>query len=188
MNIAEAIEYDLECVREYASRLITFSNASAKDFVTFSSKRRGAIEYMPIDIASFARPDLVSSIYALVDYRLKTLCAHHHRKSKATETFEEFRNRDKGKTSDLARYRKYLQTIVGVDLAPIQASYKHLDLMRRIRNAYIHLGGYADNETSKLVAAIPGISMNASLLIVSEAYVHESIDHASHLLLHIAQA
>lgn len=188
MNIAELIEDDIACVREYCTRLISFADASSKDFVPPSSKRPGTVEYLPISVAYLVRPDLISNIYALADFRLKTLCEHHHGSGKAPETFQQFRKRDKSKTSDLARYRKYFQSVAQLDLSPLLPSFNHLDLMRRIRNSYMHHGGHADEETSRLVAGVTGVSMSSSVLIVSDAYIHESLEHAARILLHIAQA
>ena len=57
MNIAELIEDDIACVREYCTRLISFADASSKDFVPPSLKRPGTVEYLPISVAYLVRPD-----------------------------------------------------------------------------------------------------------------------------------
>lgn len=188
MNITEAIDYDLECVREYCKRLIAFANASSRDFIPPKAKSTRGTQYLPIDVSHLVRPDLISNIYALVDFRLKTLCDHHHKSGKAASSFQEFKRSDKGKTSDLARYKKYLQSEASIDFAPFQDSFKHLDLMRRIRNTYMHHGGHADEDTSRVVAGVHGVTTSASLLVVSDEYISESIDHAAKLLLSIANA
>ena len=188
MNISDLIDNDIECVREYCTRLIAFAEASSPDFVPAKSRRTKTLQYLPINIAHLVRPDLISNMYALLDFRLKTLCEHHHRAGRAAQTFAEFRRNDKGRTSDLARYKKYFQTVASIDLQPVQESYKHIDKMRRVRNAYMHSGGYADEETASAIGDVPGVYIAASLLIVTNEYVHASLDHVATYLNAIAQA
>ena len=186
MSISDLIDYDIECLREYCTRLITFAETSPQDFVSAKSHRTKNLQYLSINIANLVRPDLISNMYALLDFRLKTLCEHHHLAGRAAQTFAEFRRNDKGRTSDLARYKKYFQTVSNIDLQPVQESYKHIDKMRRVRNAYMHSGGHADEETASAVKDVPGVLITASLLIVTSEYVHASLDHVATYLNAIA--
>lgn len=188
MTIAKVIDQDIERVSEYCTRLIAFADASPTEFATRKPRRGKLPTYLPINIPSLVRRDLIANIYSLLDFRLKSLCHFHHQSGRIQESFAEFKSKDRSKSSDLARFKKYFQVVGGFDLQVVQASYKHLDVMRRIRNAYMHNGGEADEDAQKLVAELDGVTVEHSLISVSEAYIYECIHHAAAYLRTIAQA
>lgn len=188
MKISEVIEYDVDCVREYCNQLLAFAESPPKDFTPTKSKREADLPFQPISISHLVRSDLLCNIYSLLDYRLKSLCQYHEKISKPEKSFEKFKQGDKSRTSDLDRYRRYFQTIVGIDLKPRLSEFRHLDLVRRIRNVYIHDGGHADDGMLALVANISGVTCHGSLLVVKDEYIYETLDHASAYLQTIAKA
>ena len=175
-------------MREYVTRLIAFAEELRLESASPRTRRGYRTNLHPIEIGHLIRPDLICNIYSLLDFRLRTLCEHHEKKSPSTMKFEGFKKKDKNRSSDLDRYRRYFQTVVGIDLKPAQAIFNKLDLLRRIRNSYIHSGGHPDDDTAKLLAVIPGVTMNATLLVVTDAYIFESLENANQYLHAIAQA
>jgi len=188
MKTSELIDADIECMREYSARLIEFATQLQDEFASSSSQRGYRSNLRPIDISHLIRPDLICSIYSLLDFRLRSLCEHHERKASNVLKFEAFKRGDRSRTSDLDRYRRYFQNEVGIDLKPLRAIFDQLDLLRRIRNSYIHSGGHMDEKAVKLVSNIHGVSVHYTLLVVNDEYIFESLENTQSYLHAIAQA
>lgn len=188
MSISERVNYDVQRMREYFSQLIAFAESSAKSFVPPYSAGDNLSVYQPLNVTHLVRPDMVCNVYSLLDFWLQELCRYQHQRRTLSLTFSDFKKGDKSGTSDLERYRKYFINVAGVDLSAVHPSFQCLDVLRKVRNAFIHRGGHADESVGKVVAKTPGISLQTTLVVVSDRYIFESLDHASQFMQAIVQA
>ena len=187
MNVSDRIAYDVQCMREYFSQLFAFAASAAKPFVAGPSDAEVGTQFLPIGISHLVRPDMACNIYSLADFWLAGLCKHHQERGRLVRSFEAFK-KDERKSSDLQRYRKYLTEIAGLDLTAAQPSFLRLDELREVRNTFIHGGGHATERKRTTITRLPGVSLQTSLVVVTDAFIWESLDHASQYLQTIATA
>jgi len=189
MSISERVNDDVQCMREYFSQLIAFAESFAKAFAPPSAAGDNTSVYQPLNVTHLVRPDMVCNVYSLLDFWLQELCRYQQQHRTLSMTFSDFKKKDKSRTSDLERYRKYISNIAGVDLRAVHPSFKSLDVLREVRIAFIHRGGHAkEKRIRELVTKTPGISLETTLIVVSDRYIFESLDHASQFMQAIAQA
>lgn len=184
MSISDRINYDVERIRDYFTRLMSFAEESAKNPPASASAEP---QFLPRGIAYLIRPDMVCNIYSFVDFWLAELCLYHQRRKGLSVTFEAFKKANQ-KCSDLQRYKKYLTKVALIDLSTAQGSFNHIDSLRKVRNIFIHGGGHVPDKKRVAITAIPGISIQASLVVVTDRFVWQSLDHASLYLRSIAEA
>ena len=187
MNITDRVAYDVECMREYFRQLFSFAESSAKPFVPQSA---AGTQFLPLGIAHLVRPDMACNIYSLVDFWLVELCAYHQRRGNLLETFDKFKKtkKAKGEVSDLHRYARYLSEIASLDLPAFQSSFDRLDALREVRNILIHAGGHVSDKKRTIIECIPETSIQTTLVIVTEPFIFQSLDHASQYLQAVAKA
>lgn len=187
MNIADRIAYDIDCMREYFRQLFSFAKSSSKPFVPEPAT---GTPFMPGGVAHFVRPDMACNIYSLVDFWLSELCAYHQRRGNLSKTFEKFKNTEarKRKVSNLQIYAAYLSEIASLDLSSFQRSFDRLNELREVRNILIHAGGHVSDKKRSSIECIPEISIQGSLVVVTELFISQSLDHASQYLQAVAKA
>lgn len=190
MNITDRVAYDVDCMREYFRQLFSFAESSAKPFVPESVESMAGTQFLPLGIAHLVRPDMACNIYSLVDFWLAELCAYHQRRGHLSEAFDKFKKtkKAKGECSDLHRYARYLSEIASLDLSAFQSSFDHLDALREVRNILIHAGGHVSDKKRTVIERIPDISIQTSLVVVTEPFILQSLDHASQYLQAVAKA
>ena len=189
MNVSDRIAYDVECMRDYFRQLIAFAQSAAKPFAPEPSGGQGSTQFLPIGITHLVRPDMACNVYSLSDFWLSCLCTYHQERGKLQVSFDAFKKFErKSKQNDLQRYRKYLTKVAGLNLTSAQSSFAHLDALREVRNTFIHGGGHAPEGKRAFIANIPGVSVQASLIVITEAFIWSSLDHASQYLQAVARA
>lgn len=184
MSVSDRITYDVECMRDYFARLVAFAEASTQNP---PQPPAAGTKFLPRGIAYLVRPDMACNVYSLVDFWLAELCLYHQRKSGLSVTFEAFKVTEK-KCSDLHRYKKYLTKVASIDLSAIQGSFNRIDSLRQVRNIFIHGGGHVPEKKRQAIAAIPDVSIQTSLVVVTDQFVWQSLDHASQYLLSVARS
>jgi hypothetical protein len=186
MNVSEQIDYDVQFMRAYFRQLFVFADSAA-------SKTPDLIEgattstFQPVGVSHLVCVDMACNIYSLADFWLANLCRHYQQRGRLSVSFDDFR-KSESKSNDLQRYRKYLTKVVSLDLTSAQDSFRHLNALREVRNCLIHGGGHVAEKKREVLAQIPGISLNMSLVVVSESFIWESLTHASQYLQAVAQA
>ena len=119
------------------------------------------------------KPDMLMNIYSLVDYWINEICEHHRRK----QTLSLGRADIKGKNELQARH-KYLTAYAGLNLSTVQASYKQLDNLRKVRNTFMHGGGHVPSDREAEFLAINGIALFGSLIVIEDSFIWSSLEHA----------
>lgn len=188
MNITDRVAYDIGCMREYFRQLFSFAESSGKSFVPESLT---GTQFLPLGIAHLIRPDMACNIYSLVDFWLVELCAYHQRRGKLSEGFDKFKEtkkKAKGERSDLHLYARYLCEIASLDLSECQSSFDHLDALREVRNILIHAGGHVPDKKRTIIERIPDISIQTSLVVITEPFMFQSLNHANQYLHGVANA
>ncbi|MEO6146814.1 MAG: hypothetical protein ABIT70_07130 [Sulfuriferula sp.] len=121
----------------------------------------------------FVKPDMLMNIYSLVDYWINEICEYHKRKQNLS-----LGSRDiKGKHELQARH-KYLTAYAGLNLSTVQASYKQLDDLRKVRNTFMHGGGHVPSNREAEFSAINGILLSGSLIVIEDSFIWSSLEHA----------
>lgn len=119
------------------------------------------------------KPDMLMNIYSLADYWIDKICEHHRRK----QNLSLGRGDIKGKNELQARH-KYLTAYAGLNLSTVQDSYKQLDNLRKVRNAFIHGGGHVPSDREAEFLDIKGIALLDSLIVIKDSFIWESLGHA----------
>jgi hypothetical protein len=183
MSIVDRIAYDVECMRDYFTRLISFAEASAKNTPQSAAEE----QFLPRGIAYLVRPDMTCNVYSLADFWLAELCRYHQRLGGLSVTIDSFKKSEK-KCNDLQRYEKYLTKIALIDLSAVRCSFSRIDSLRKVRNIFIHGGGHALDNKFQAIAATPDVSIQGSLVVVTDRFVWQSLDHVSRYLRYVAAA
>jgi len=189
MNIADHIAFDVECMRDYFTRLLAFAKASSR---TPSPKRVGGPQFLPFGIACFVRPHMACNVYSLVDFWLPRLCFYHQQRGHLSLSLEDFKQ-DKSKRgrNDLQTYSKYLSKVARLDLLAEQPSFRRIDDLREVRNVFMHAGGHVlllSDQKRERIERMPGVSLEMKLVVVTDQFIWQSLDHASQYLQAIARA
>jgi len=121
----------------------------------------------------FVKPDMLMNIYSLVDYWINEICEYHKRKQNLSLCSRDI----KGKHELQARH-KYLTAYAGLNLSTVQASYKQLDDLRKVRNTFMHGGGHVPSIREVEFSAINGISLSGSLIVIEDSFIWSSLEHA----------
>jgi len=180
MTITEQIEYDVKCLDTYFRQLFSMAQEASlqePSSVTTSDEP----EYFVAQ--NLIRPDMVCNVYSLVDFRLAKLCRFHRCKGHLALSYIDIKGEN-----DLAVYHKYLTKVAALTLQAVQPSYDHLENLRKVRNCLIHSGGHIPPEQRIEIEKIPGITMNASLVMIADSFVWDSLNHAKAYLCAVAQA
>lgn len=128
---------------------------------------------LPHGYGQFVRPDMVCNVYSLLDFWLTKLCEFAERQKALSLGYKDIRG-----TSDFNSRHKYLVKVAGLELAGVASSYESLDIVRRIRNCYLHGGGHADEELQKRLRPVAGVNASAGLILVADEFIWGSLKHA----------
>lgn len=175
MTLAELINQDLESMEEYFKCL--FKHAERD----YDSPPQEKSIYFPFGVKHLILSDMACNIYSLVDYRLFSICKHKEILNSNAKKLESFRkNRSE---SDFQYYTRYLAEVFAVDLSAQHANFEILNDLRIVRNILIHSGGhYKPKPNLKNPEEIPGLSLNYSLVEVSEEFIWRSFGAAREFL------
>jgi len=124
------------------------------------------------------KPDMLINIYSLVDYWINQIC-DYQRKLKSLA----LKAKDIKGNGELNARHKYLTKYANLQLDSVLESYTHLDQLRIVRNKFIHGGGHINTDEENKFSAIEGIVISGSLIVIEEAFIWSSLDHAKKYLL-----
>jgi hypothetical protein len=180
--ITKRIEYDVKSLDTYFRQLFAMAQeASSQEPSSVATSDEP--EYFAHDVSAFIRPDMACNVYSLVDFWLAELCRFHMCKGHLALSYKDIKG-----TNDLEAYHKYLTKVAALTLQAAQPSYDHLDNLRNVRNCLIHRGGHITPERRIEIETIPGITVSASLVIIADSFVWDSLNHAKAYLCAVAQA
>jgi len=183
MILSARIDHDYKCLNNYFRKLFdVMQEAIEEDQVTpLEGQDSDATESQAIhhSFAHFIKPDMLMNIYSLVDFWMKEICKYQKNKKNLNLSYKDIKG-----NNDLDAYQKYLTLYAGLDLNTVQASYKQLDNLRKIRNYLIHGGGHIPNDKAleKELETIKGIKIFGSLIIIEDNFVWNTLEHAKKYL------
>ncbi|WP_155523679.1 hypothetical protein [Nodosilinea nodulosa] len=129
------------------------------------------------------KPDMLMNTYSYWEFWAKNLCDYQ----KYKRDLPQICRRTKGKSA-LQVFHEYLTGYVGIDLSAVQDSRDRIDDLRRVRNKFMHNGGYISDKEEDEYCLIEGISINifpykkeglmSSLITIEYAFIWSTLDHA----------
>lgn len=177
MTIRESIELDVQALKLYFQRLFVLVKELADPAVELTE------ETFVGDRTALVRPDMACNIYSLVDFWLARLADFHQRRSNLPLTYRDIKGR-----SDLDAYHKYFTKVARLPLDSSATSLGHLNNLRKVRNCLIHRGGHVDAQQGAELKGIPGISLVGSLVLLTDDFIWDSLEHASTYLYGVGEA
>ncbi len=183
MTFSESIELDVKCLRKYFERLFLMAEESRKTQPVMPVNDKEDAWFVGQNVTNFIRPDMVCNIYGLVDFWLARLCSFHKQKANLSLNRSDIRG-----NSDLDAYHKYLTKVAVLDLQAVLPSFGHLESLRKVRNCFIHGGGHVEEEKLEKITSIDGISLMGSLVVISDDFIWNSLNHAQTYLVAAAKA
>lgn len=183
MTISERIEFDVACLKEYFRKLFSMAESVSSFDGAPQTEDEPQELFVNHSIAVFVRPDMACNIYSLVDFWLAELCRYHRQKGSLTLSHKDIKG-----LSNLDAYHKYLTKVALLDLQAALPSLNHLHSLRKVRNFLIHGGGHVPEQKHSEIDNISGVSIQGSLLMIADAFVWDSLDHAKTYLCAVAQA
>jgi hypothetical protein len=183
MTFSESIELDVKCLRKYFEQLFSMAEESRKTQPVMPVNDKGDAWFVGQNVTNFIRPDMVCNIYGLVDFWLARLCSFHKQKANLSLNRGDIRG-----NSDLDAYHKYLTKVALLDLQSVLPNFRHLDSLRKVRKIFVHVGGHVEDEKLQEIANIPGISIMGSLVVISDDFIWNSLNHAQAYLVAVAKA
>lgn len=136
-------------------------------------------------ISHLIKPDMIISIYGLLEFWLKRICENQRLKNNLILNYSDIKGKD-----DLQAYHKFLTKYVGLNLTSSEVSYNRLQELRVVRNQLIHQGGHVpdNNRLLKQISAIDGITLADSLIVIDDKLIWDSLASAKDYLCTAAQA
>jgi hypothetical protein len=134
-------------------------------------------------ISHLIKPDMIINIYSLIDFWMVKICKYQKDKKNLSLKYKDIKGE-----SDLDARHKYLTVYVKLDLSSVQDSYKRLDELRNVRNAFIHGGGHVESNKERKFSSIDGITLSYSLINIDESFIWDTLEHAKKYLQKAVQA
>ena len=183
MTITERIEYDVQRLDAYFRQLFAMAQEASSQEPSSVATSEEPGYFVAHDVAAFIRPDMACNVYSLVDFWLAELCRFHERNGHLAISHKDIKG-----ANDLDAYYKYLTKVAALTLQAAQASYDHLDNLRKVRNCLIHGGGHIMPKRRIEIEEVPGVTVSASLVTIADSFVWDSLNHAKLYLCAVAQA
>jgi hypothetical protein len=179
MTFSDRVELDVNFLKRYFEYL--FSMAGTVPLVPTSDESDA--QFVRHNITAFIRSDMVCNVYSLVDFWLAELCSYHEKKANLSLNRDDIKG-----NGDLDTYHKYLTKVARLDLQSVLPSFGHLESLRNVRNCFIHSGGHVKGEKLRKIANIDGVSIEGSLVVISDDFIWNSLQHAQTYLVAVARA
>lgn len=187
MKLTKRIDKDCRCLENYFRKLfelVPIGIAEEKAAPMQAEDADADESQAPYHgFSHFIKPDMLINICSLYDFWIRELCRYHKITKHLPLACDDIKGRD-----ELQAFHKYLTLYAGLDLNSVQASYLHLQGLRKVRNRFIHSGGHIPEDKEKEYAGIPGISLSMRLIGFKDDYIWASLDHAKKYLKAIAKA
>ena len=183
MTNTERIDFDVTCLKDYFQRLLSMAEETPKIKPTAYADGEDSEQFVNHSVATFIRPDMARNIYSLLDFWLAKLCSFHQRKSNLP-----LNHKDIKANTELSAYHKYLTKVAQLDLRGVLPDLHHLDSLRKVRNCLIHGGAHVEEQKRQEIGNISGVSVQGSLLVISDAFIWDSLDHVRTYLFAVARA
>lgn len=187
MKLIAHIDSDFQKMKRYFEKLFTLLEE------TIIEDNNAPVEVLDADadfsqatfhsISHLIKPDMIINIYSLIDFWMVEICEYQKDKKNLLQKYKSI----KGK-SDLYARHEYLTEHAKLDLSSVQDSYKRLDELRKVRNAFIHDGGHVENDKEKKFSSIEGITLPYSVINIDESFIWNTLEHAKKYLQAAVQA
>lgn len=186
MKLTARIDNDCRCLESYFRKLF--------ELIKIGNLEEKATPLVAGDLDSdesqaayhgfshFIKPDMLINICSLYDFWIRELCRYHRLTKSLPLSCEDLRD----KKGELQAFHKYFTQYAGLDLNTVSLSYNHLQGLRKVRNRFIHGGGYVPEEQEKEFSRIEGISLFMGLIAIPDDYVWASLGHVDKYLKVIA--
>jgi hypothetical protein len=189
MTLSARIDDDCKSMRAYFLKLFeVLRQATAED-------QTAPMEVHDVDsvesqatyfrFSHFIKPDMLISLYGLLEFWLKELCDAQRRQKNLALGHSDIKGND-----DLHAYHKYLTQYAGLDLGAVHSSYLHLQNLRKLRKHLVHHGGHLpdDKKLAQEFSKIGGVSSSFSLITIDDSFIWDTLDHAKQYLVAVARA
>ena len=183
MTISEQIDSDVKCMREYFQRLFSLAQDATADETLPSTIDEFEDRFIRHSVAAFIRPDMACNVYNLVDFWLARLCSFHERNRNVPLAHKDIKAK-----SQLRAYHKYLTKVASLNLDSVLPNFDHLDSLRKVRNYLVHSGAHVEEDKCREIDNIAGVTVSGSLIVLSDAFIWDSLDHANTYLSAVARA
>lgn len=177
MTIRESIEFDVQALKRYFQRLFVLIKELSDDTAEPTE------ETYVGDRTAFVRPDMACNIYSLVDFWLARLADVHQKRGNLPLTYRDIKGRN-----DLDVYHKYFTRVAGLPLSSLAPSLDQLNNLRKVRNCLIHRGAHVEAQQSEELGAIPGVTLSGTLVLLTDDFIWNCLEHASHYLCAVGEA
>jgi len=121
----------------------------------------------------FIKPDMLSNIDSLVEFWLTKICEHHKHKRKLKLSYKDIKGRNQ-----LNSFHKYLTLYAEINLDEVRESYQQFTILRKVRNIFIHNGGYVPIDLEHKYKSIPKITFSFQLIKVEDEFIWHTLEHA----------
>jgi hypothetical protein len=183
MKLTKSIDRDCRCLENYFHKqfdlmqVVLAEEKAAPSEVEDADADESQATYH--GFSHLIKPDMLMNIYSLLDFWMKEVCDYQRSKRKLRLKYKDIKG-----DNDLDGYHKYLTKYAGIDLTAVQDSYRQLDGLRKVRNRFIHHGGYVPSGQESEYSSIEGISVSVftSLIDIEDDYVWVTLDHAKKYL------
>lgn len=181
MTILARVDNDYKSLRRYFIKLFeVLQQTRAEDRaapVETSDAESNESSANHNGISHLVKPDMVINVYSLVDYWMQAICKLHKREKGLNLSHGDIRG-----NNDLNAYWKYLTRCAELNLDAVQSSYQRLSDLRKVRNRFIHGGGYVPDSQEDKFSRIDGVTLQGSLIIIDDDFIWDTLDHANQYL------
>jgi hypothetical protein len=181
---SDRIDFDVQCLKSYFQLLFSLSEGNSEIKPILLENGEHIEQFVNHKVAAFIRPDMACNIYNLVDFWLAELCAFHKQKNNLPRSYKDI----KGKKGPFHDYHDYLTKVASLDLQAVLPSFDYLDALRKFRNCLVHGGAHVEEQKRQEIERIAGVSLYGSLIVLSDTFIWDSLNHARTYLCAVAQA
>ncbi len=128
------------------------------------------------------RPYILWWLNSVVLYRLAELCDFQKRTKKLTVDPRDARQ------PGLNAYHDYLTKVACLDLKSVVPSINHLRRVHNLLKYIAHAGGSFPEQHQRELETIDGIHFDGLLIVISDGFIWESVDHAKKYLQAVTRA
>ncbi|PCI41389.1 MAG: hypothetical protein COB46_03810 [Rhodospirillaceae bacterium] len=185
MQRTDLITSDFKSLEIYFHKLFQFHGETLKEEKALPivvHDNNSGVSANSHGISQYIKPGMVIDIYCFVDFSLREICKDQKARNTIDKSFGDLKARN-----ELSRFNKYLTTCAGLNLSEVKKSYDRLHELRNIRNKLIHEGGHIEGDDKDNFSKIKGIEVHCSLIVITDDFIREQLEHAKKYLLAAAK-